>query len=156
MNRRTEIPAYDLEVFARELESAAHRITRVPASYVDSAPTKAKLDLDAIPVWVDEALGTALLDHRVAFLMLNIDGVSSFETVIRLSHVPEAEAIPALEQMLESGLIAILGEPRRSLSSVPAPAARFEDVLESGVWSRPKIVGDEHWAFRVESNKKDG
>lgn len=147
MNSWTEVPAYNPEEFA-DAQDSTHRDTQVPAFDVtllaraadSEASSNAAFDLQAIPVLRAMSTGTEAIDHRAAFLMLNIDGRSSFETVIRLSHVPEAEARIALASMLAAGLIAIRGEN--------------EPIKHrSGMWSRDgakRAVNDgECWTFAV-------
>ncbi|HVH45564.1 MAG TPA: hypothetical protein VM925_24590 [Labilithrix sp.] len=155
MNSRTEIPAYDTEEFA-ETEDTTHRDTRVPAFDVgllaraaDVEVSERAFELSDVPIWGSTSSQMSGLDHRVAFLMLNIDGLSSFETVIRLSHVPEAEARVALTEMLATGLIAIRGRRPQDVSD-EAPGKP-----ESGMWSREtsdQATDDgERWTFVVQS-----
>lgn len=149
MERRTEIPAYDCALFAREVDRASlERPTVVPSSHVGRVPTVGvSIDLDAVPMWTWTSEDMPALDPRAAFLLLNIDGISSFETVIELSHVPREEAVPALVAMLEAGLIAIVGEPRKT--GAPSTPPIGEPIGESGVWTRGP--GGERWAFIVEA-----
>lgn len=147
MERRTEIPAYDCAVFAREVDRASldklDRPTVVPASHVGRSTVAASIDLEAVPMWTWTSEAMPALDPRAAFLLLNVDGVSSFETVIDLSHVPREEAIVQLVAMLDAGLIAIVGEPAKNASPSTPP------IGESGVWTRGP--GGERWAFIVEA-----
>lgn len=146
MNSWTEIPAYNPEDFA-EAEDSTHRDTRVPAFDVsllaraaDSEASEVAFDLQAVPVLGATSTGTEAIDHRAAFLMLNIDGRSSFETVIRLSHVPEAEARVVLASMLAAGLITIRGD-------------KESHKHKSGMYAREGVkraVNDgECWTFAV-------
>lgn len=149
MKSWTEIPAYNPEEFA-EAEDSTHRDTRVPAFDVSllaraadveaSEVIEAGFDLAAVPVLGAMSTGGEAIDHRAAFLMLNIDGRSSFDTVIRLSHVPEAEARIVLANMLTAGLITIRGENE--------PVKH-----KSGMWSREtdrRVENDsECWTFAV-------
>jgi hypothetical protein len=135
MNSCTEIPAYNPEAFA-EAEDTTHRDTRVPAFDVgllaraaDVEATDVGFDLSEVPMWGAVSTGTDAIDHRAAFLLLNIDGRSSFETVIRLSHVPRAEALVVLANMLAIGLITIRGREQEA-----APTSRAKH--ESGMYSR--------------------
>jgi hypothetical protein len=139
-NSCTEIPAYNPEEFA-EAEDTTHRDTRVPAFDVgllaraaDVEATDAGFDLSEVPMWGAVSTGTDAIDHRAAFLLLNIDGRSSFETVIRLSHVPRAEALSVLVNMLAVGLITIRGREQA------APASRSKH--ESGMYTRHKDEGE--------------
>jgi hypothetical protein len=152
MTTRTEIPKYDCEAFARETEDPAPRETEIPRFDVGSFAREAEVvaehpfDLADIPMWASTSPELSGIDHRIAFLMLNIDGLSSFETVIRLSHVPEAEARAALAEMLATGLI-VVGLPMQDQQGEESP------MVESGVWSRDPDDAGEHWTFVVQSAK---
>lgn len=155
MSSRTEIPSYDIEVFARESDPA-RRDTQIPAFDVGTFAREADVEsagalfaAEDVPIWATPSPEMSSVDHRIAFLMLNIDGVSSFETVIRLSHVPEAEANAALASMLAAGLIVVLGRPAtRASHASDEPAKR-----DSGIWSR-EAEGSERWTFAVQSEAK--
>lgn len=155
MSSRTEIPAYNPEEFADAVDST-HRDTRVPAFDVGLLARAADVevtDVTGLPFALTDVplLGTMTgkepIDHRAAFLLLNIDGRSSIETVIRLSHVPAAEAHVALLNMLAVGLITIRGQSANDDQTVKHP---------SGLWSRKAVdramaVNDgECWTFAVQ------
>lgn len=147
MNARTEVPAYNPEEFA-ESEDCTHRDTQVPAFDVsllaraaDTTATESAFAPSDVPMLAALDSGSEAIDHRAAFLLLNVDGRSDFETVIRLSHVPEADARVALTNMLAMGIITIRGRE--------AEAAVVRQ--KSGMWSRGPSSkrGGEHWTFAV-------
>ena len=50
---------------------------------------------------------TSDVDHRAAFLLLHVDGVSTAGEIVQNSGIPPQEALGILEEMLCRGLIAV-------------------------------------------------
>jgi len=60
-----------------------------------------------------EALRGRALDSRLAFLLSLLDGASSVDDVIDMSSMPALEAVRALHELLQEGVVEVLEPGRR-------------------------------------------
>ena len=116
----TMVPTFDVELFAKE----AATMTLVPPS--EDRPTW---------MWLNEALKqtsvpvrttrpndpvTSEVDHRAAFLLLHVDGVSTAGEIVENSGLHPQEALGILAEMLGSGLISVEADVEQGGAKQPA------------------------------------
>lgn len=164
MDRRTEIPTFDVETYALETEIVGARRTCVPTFDVGSYARELEsygaelgivFDLDAVPVWRLPAGEAPVVDYRVALLLLYVDGISTFETIIALSGLPYDDCVAGFAFLLRSGLVTTTrpGASMRCSRSARTLPPTEDAVIESSV--RPKalavpIDNEELWSFVVD------
>ena len=103
----TMVPTFDVERFAQE----AATMTLVPPSA--DHPTwmwlNEALKQTSVPVRTARPndLSTSDVDHRAAFLLLHVDGVSTAGEIVENSGLHPQEALGILAEMLSCGLISV-------------------------------------------------
>jgi hypothetical protein len=101
--RQTVTPSFDVEEFAKE----AARLTIVPPS--DERPVWSWLNETGVAVWrvPPSDVAPEHLNHRTAFLLLHIDGVSTIRELVKSSGIPRQSALGILAALIDQGYIAI-------------------------------------------------
>jgi len=94
------------------LKAAVHYVTAAREAlrrrYVDKLGSHDQIPRSCVP---SHEIMSMSLDHREAFLLSLIDGVSSIEEIVDMSGMPQLDVLCLLHQMSERGLV-VLGAPR--------------------------------------------
>ncbi len=137
--RATVVPTFDVEEFAKE----AVKLTVVPPPS-STSPVWAWLNEEtAVPKRsaITEIVGD--IDHRAAFLLLHVDGISTLSEIVTNSGVLRPDALSSLATLLNRGLIRLedhaaappsgireLASPKKPVSKRPSsrgPAREDDD-----------------------------
>jgi hypothetical protein len=135
--------ADDLDSLSR---STATKTIQPPASMIRVASTL--IDDACIPVRNLERarLNMIELDHRAAFLLLHVDGVSSFRDIIESSSIDAVEAKAMFADLVDRDVLSILdtrAAPLRSTCRAILPPPPQDGIDDTEVESLARV--DQTW-----------
>jgi hypothetical protein len=89
-----------------DVQGCAHSCrAKLTASYVESLGS-----LDRVPVMVApfDELEARSVDHRAGFLLSQVDGATSLETILDVSGMPPLDALRIVRELVRRGILALL------------------------------------------------
>ncbi len=123
--RATMVPNFDVEQFAKEavkltvvppyfdvlqLAAEAAVLTIVPPSGANAKWTM--LSERSVPVWsvLPSEIAGEPIDHRAAFILLHVDGVSQISQIVATSGIVREEVLSVIAHLVERGFMWLLDE----------------------------------------------